>query len=52
MELAILAWWRGKCPFVYSEKEHLLFPLLNCVTADERRLANIASKIIKSRKKP
>jgi hypothetical protein len=40
---AVEMWWNGKCPVDWRKKEHFLNPEINCVGANEKRLARAAA---------
>lgn len=44
---AAQAWWESKRPYTWTEKEHLENPIINCITDQEKELAESVLNYLK-----
>lgn len=51
LELAAVAWWRRRCPVVYTQAEHLADPTVGTLGDAERRLARAVARVLRKRSK-
>jgi hypothetical protein len=47
IERTALNWWRSLRPYAYSQRQHLANPLVNTMSAAEKRLANAVAAMVR-----